>query len=523
MIEFTALDWLWVWVYIVLILIFGILFTKRAGKSSSEFFIADRKLPAIFPALSVFATHFASDTPMWFSGCMYPHGLRGLWYGFFPAWCSTSAFSSTRVFRRTAVFTQAEYMTQRFGGMGSELVRGWIAGWQTFMNMFVLGWVGVAMGKVCTYLFEWPLWYGLVLFSTFCAIYTLTSGYWGVVVTDTVQAVMQWFAIIAVSVVGVIAVGGIGGLIDGLNAQGLGWMLNPFAFTGIVSGQFPLLWWITMLLFTIVGGLGMGIHCDWYVEAQRIQSARTVKDASYSMWSGSVMVLLRNAVWALAILCFIVLCPGIASSAEYEMGWFRVGFEYLPVGMVGFFFACIVAIHFSTIDTHLNLSVMYATRDLYNHYINPKATEKQIVLVGRVVTAIVLVGSFFFGLMIGDNILKWLVFTMWIMLAGIWLPNILQVLWWRVNSWGYLSAWMLNLVLSWLVVWILPTRALADYLQFWILMIVVGVIFLVITFLTKPEDMDTLTRFYTMAHPPGFWGPVKKETERRLKESEVGL
>jgi len=46
------------------------------------------------------------------------------------------------------------------------------------------------------------------------------------------------------------------------------------------------------------------------------------------------------------------------------------------------------------------------------------------------------------------------IFALWIMAAGIWLPNILQVVWWRFNAWGYLSAWIANLGLSWLVVWI---------------------------------------------------------------------
>ena len=60
-------------------------------------------------------------------------------------------------------------------------MRGWIAGWQVFMNMFIAGWVGIAMGKVCAYVFGWHVWVGMVLFSSLCAIYTLAAGYWGVV------------------------------------------------------------------------------------------------------------------------------------------------------------------------------------------------------------------------------------------------------------------------------------------------------------------------------------------------------
>ncbi|MFO8058237.1 MAG: hypothetical protein R6V10_13165, partial [bacterium] len=36
-----------------------------------------------------------------------------------------------------------------------------------------------------------------------------------------------------------------------------------------------------------------------------------------------------------------------------------------------------------------------------------------------------------------------------------------------------------------------------------------------VTFLTKPDNMDHLVRYYVMARPVGFWGPVRKEAIRR--------
>jgi Na+/proline symporter len=169
-----------------------------------------------------------------------------------------------------------------------------------------------------------------------------------------------------------------------------------------------------MLVIGILGGLGMGTAIDWYPEAQRIQSARTVKDASWSIWAGSALVLVRNALWAVAILGFFVLYPGLTEVKDYEMAWFRLGFENLPPGMIGFFFAAIVAIHISTISTHLNLGAVYITRDLYHHYINPKADQRRLVHVGRVATLILLLGSFVFG-SIMENITEWLIFALWIM------------------------------------------------------------------------------------------------------------
>ena len=515
---FSWLDWFWVAMFLLLMIGSGVLFYRLGKRSQSDFFLAGRGLPWWLPASSVYATHTATDTPMWATGVIYRYGLAGIWYLFFAAWCAISAFVSTRIFRRSSAFTQAEWNVVRYSGLGAELMRGWMAGWQVFMNSFILGWVGMAMGKVCNYLFGWDLWIGLVVFSALCAVYVLAAGYWGVVMADFQQGLIALFVIIIVSVWGISVAGGPATIVAKLTAMGEADRLNPFAFTGWWSGDFPGAWFVTMLVIALLGGFGMGTTIDWYPEAQRIQSARTVRDASYSIWWGTALVLIRNSIWAVAILGFFIMFPNIASEADYEMGWLRLGFDYLPAGMLGFFFAALLAIHLSTISSHLNLGAMYATRDLYQHYFNPNASEEKLVWVGRIATLILLLASFFYGLMMED-ITSWLIFAIWIMAAGIWLPNILQVIWWRFNAWGYLSSWIANLGFSWLVVWVLPEFGvlpdLLDYQQFWMLMIPGAFVYFPVTFLTKPEDMDHLVKYYVMTRPIGWWGPVRREAERR--------
>lgn len=634
---FAPLDWLWLLLFTLLMIVCGVFFYRLGKRSQSDFFLAGRGLPWWLPASSVYATHTATDTPIWVTGVVYKYGLAGLWYTFFCAWAAVSSFVSARIFRRSLAYSQAEWQSLRFGGLGSEMLRGWVAGWQVFMNMFILGWVGIAMGKLCNVFFGWPLWVGLVTFSSICVIYVLAAGYWGVVMADFQQGVIAFIMITMVSAWGVAAAGGPRAIVkrlSGMNSsctwtvpnvrepvalgtlrvsdaatgemlaasegafvvvptqgrtaqpagkekvraallataapgtvlypgpsdtlsagetitvvwaphhdrrlvrveasldggtswqpveeshyQGQKWRINPLSFTGMFRGQFPVAWFITMLVVALLGGFGMGTSIDWYTEAQRIQSAKSVRDASYSIWAGTLATLARNTMWAVAVLGFFVLFPHIAMQKDYEMGWYVIGFKYLPVGMVGFFFAGILAIHLSTISTHLNLGAMYATRDFYHHYVNPRASERRLVWVGRIATLVVLGGSFVFGLIIGEEITAWLIFALWIMAAGVWLPNILQVIWWRFNSWGYLSAWVANLGLSWLVVWVLPRFGLIpelpDYLQFWSLMVLNALVYVPVTLLTKPEDMDHLVKYYVMSRPIGFWGPVKREALKR--------
>ncbi|OVE79181.1 sodium:solute symporter [bacterium I07] len=519
MVEFAPLDYFWTISYLILMIGCGAIFYKMGKRSGSDFFLAGRGLPWWLPATSNFATHTATDTPMWFSGLVYSKGLYGMWYSLFAGWCAISAWVSTKIFRRSLAGTQAEWQTLRFSGLGAELLRGWMAGWQVALTMFIAGWVGIAMGNVCNDAFGWPLWLGLVLFSSLCCLYVIAAGYWGVIIADVQQGITMFIVIVLVSVWAAIAAGGPANIVATLKEMGQGVMLNPFRTTGFASGDYPLLWLITMVAVPFLGGFGMATHFDWFVEAQRIQSARNVRDASYSIWWGTAAVILRNGIWALAVLSFFVITKGQLSEGKAQLAWFRIGFDYFPVGMVGFFFAAILAIHISTIAGVLNLGSMYATRDIYHHYLKPKATEKQIIWVGRMMTVVILIGSFFFGLMIGEDVTKWLLFALWLMVAGTWVPNILQVIWWRFNSWGYLSAWIANLGVCWLVVWILPAFGilpdLPDFIQFWLLIVLVACIYVPVTLLTKPDDMDRLVKVYVQTRPIGFWGPVRREAERR--------
>jgi Na+/proline symporter len=520
MVQLTPLDWLWIILFMILMIGCGVLFYRLGKRSQADFFLAGRGLPWWLPASSVFATHTATDTPIWITGVIYDHGLRGIWFiTLFSGWCAISAIVSSRIYRRSLAYSQAEWQTLRFGGLGAELMRGWMTGWAIFLNMFILGWVGMAMGKVCNLAFGWPAWWGLVLFSSLCAIYVLAAGYWGVIITDFQQGVIAFASIVVVSGWGIWAAGGPSGIVERLHALNQERRLDIFNFTGFFGGDFPVAWFVTMVVFALLGGVGMATTIDWYAEAQRIQSARTVRDASYSIWAGTALILVRDSLWAVAVLGFFAMHPAMfASRAEAETAWFQMGFQFLPSGMVGFFFATILAIHFSTIASHLNLGAMYATRDLYQHYVNPQASERRLVWIGRWSTLGLLLGSFLLGSMMQD-ITKWLIFALWLMAAGVWLPNVLQVVWWRFNVWGYLSAWIANLGLSWLVVWVLPAYGvlpkLPDYLQFWTLLGLGVVVFLPVTLLTKPEDMNHLVRFYVMTRPIGWWGPVHREAVRQ--------
>ena len=92
MVDFSGLDWFWAGAFLLLMVGGAAFFYRLARRSESDFFLAGRGLPWWLPASSVFSTHTATDTPMWVTGVVYAHGLRGLWYTFFMAWTAIASF-----------------------------------------------------------------------------------------------------------------------------------------------------------------------------------------------------------------------------------------------------------------------------------------------------------------------------------------------------------------------------------------------------------------------------------------------
>jgi len=80
----------------------GVISYRLGKRSEAEFFLAGRGLPWWLPATSIYATHTATDTPVWITGVVYKYGMCGMWIPFCCAWCAVSAFVSSTIFRRLA-------------------------------------------------------------------------------------------------------------------------------------------------------------------------------------------------------------------------------------------------------------------------------------------------------------------------------------------------------------------------------------------------------------------------------------
>ena len=139
----ASVDWVIVVVYLVFSLAVGVYFTRRAGKSTNEFFISGRNLPWWIAGTSMVATSFASDTPLVITGWVRSEGIAGNWLW----WCWAaggmfSVFLLSRLWRRAQVLTDIELTELRYAGRPGAALRGFRSAYfAVILNSIIMAWV----------------------------------------------------------------------------------------------------------------------------------------------------------------------------------------------------------------------------------------------------------------------------------------------------------------------------------------------------------------------------------------------
>ncbi|HET6568050.1 MAG TPA: sodium:solute symporter family protein [Rhodothermales bacterium] len=524
----APLDWLLVAAYFALSFGIAIYYTKRAGQSTSEFFLGGRNMPWWLAGTSLVATTFAADTPLAVTEMVANNGIAGnwLWWNFAFGGMLT-VFFFAKLWRRAGVLTDVEFVELRYSGRPAAVLRGLKAVYfGLFMNCIILGWVSLAMETVLTVLlpditffgqtslnilgfqFSAALMYVAVLVLV-VAVYSLMSGLWGVTVTDAFQFViaMGGTTVLAFYVLDDPRIGGVSGLLDKLPAStfrmiptlgdaaaGAGVLALSFAaFFAYVGVQ----WWSSWYPGAEPGGGG-------YV-AQRLMSAKDERHSLFSaLWFTMAHYCLRPWPWILVALSTIVLYPGLDTP---RAGYVMAMREVLPTGLLGLLFAAFLAAFMSTVSSQLNWGVSYLVNDVWRRFIRPDENERYYVLVSRVATFVVALISIFVTTKLSSISGAWgLIITA---SAGLGLVLILRWYWWRINAYSELFATVTPIVI---VVVLLIAQAMGAPLPAWIevfptnLFVIVALttaVWLIVTFITRPTDPAVLDKFYRRVRPGG--------------------
>lgn len=511
----TALDWTVMAVYGAVAVSVGLYFARRAGRETGEFFLGGRSMPWWLLGTSMVATTFSTDTPNLVTDLVRAGGVsqNWVWWAFVITGMCT-VFFYAKLWRRSGIVTDIGFYELRYSGKPAAFLRGFRAIYLgVFFNCMIMATVTLAAIKIGSVLLGASKYEVVLIAGSVTALYSATSGLWGVVVTDLL--------LFAVAMIGSVAaawyalaqpeVGGLVGLFTHPAVEGKLSLLPDFSdwrsATMVFIIPIAVQWWSTWYPGAEPGGGG-------YV-AQRMLAARDESHAmKATLWFNVAHYALRPWPWIIVALASLVIYPTLesiqAAFPTVDPSIVRNDLAYpamlvfLPSGLLGLVVASLAAAYMSTISTHLNWGASYVVDDVYRRFIAPDEQEARYVRVGRIATVGLIVLASAVALWL-ENALQ--AFQILLQVgAGTGLVFLLRWFWWRINAWSELSA----MIVSFLV---------ALYFQFWhpgmgmtpvdpAIQLVLGVVvtttaWMLVTLLTPPADDDTLRSFHELVRPMG--------------------
>lgn len=516
------IDWVIVALYFIISLAIGIIYSKKAGGSTENFFLSGRKLSWWLAGISMVATTFAADTPLAVAELVGQNGIAGnwLWWNMLIGGMLTVFFFS-RLWRRANILTDVEFIELRYSGKSAAVLRGFKGIYMgIFMNTIIMGWVNLAMIKILIGMFpeyinesNALIYVGLCMLLT--AGYSALSGLWGVAVTDAFQFIlaMGGCIILAVIVVNSPQIGGI----DGLQAKLPDWALR---FTPQISSETPVAdtgGALAMTISSFLAFIGIQWWASWYPGAepggggyiaQRMMSAKDEKNSLFAtLFFQIAHYCIRPWPWIIVGLCALVLYPDLPH-ADKGLGFVKAMNDFLPVGLKGLLLAAFLAAYMSTISTHLNWGTSYFVNDFYKRFIKKDGSEKSYVTVSRLMTIVFM-------------ILSLLVTTQMKSISGVWsfviecgaglgLVLILRWFWWRVNAVAEIAATVTPFIVYGILYF--GDFGVKFPQTLYIIVPITTVVWVIAMYLSKPVEQSKLESFYRQVHPGGIgWKKISNK------------
>lgn len=511
----TSLDWTVMAAYAVLVLTVGLYFARRAGKETSEFFLGGRSMPWWLLGTSMVATTFSTDTPNLVTDLVRSGGVsqNWIWWAFVITGMCT-VFFYAKLWRRSGIVTDVGFYELRYSGKPAAFLRGFRAVYLgVFFNTMIMATVTLAAIKIGGVLLGASKYEVVLIAGSVTALYSATSGLWGVVVTDMLLFVIAivgsfaaaWYALALPEV------GGLVGLFSHPALEGKLGLLPDFSdwrtATTVFIIPIAVQWWSTWYPGAEPGGGG-------YI-AQRMLAA---KDESHAMkatlWFNIAHYALRPWPWIIVALASLIVYPTVgsiqAAFPNIDPSIVRNDLAYpamlifLPSGLLGLVVASLAAAYMSTISTHLNWGASYMVDDVYRRFIASDKDERHYVAVGRCATIGLVVLASAVSLWL-ENALQ--AFQILLQVgAGTGLVFLLRWFWWRINVWSELSAMVISFLVAIYFQFVheaLGLAAIDPSLQLVIGVAVTSVGWVTVTFLTPPADAETLRSFHKLIRPMG--------------------
>lgn len=278
-------------------------------------------------------------------------------------------------FRQLRVVTGVEAIRQRFGRT-SEQVFVWLG---LPLGLVQAGiWLN-SLGVFFAAVFGGDLMLTIVVTGFAVLVMALIGGSWAVLASDFIQVLILMPVCLALCVLALIKVGGLGAFVDQLPAA----HLDPGA---IFSKEFLGFWCLAMLLkqFNTTNNL---------MDANRYLAAKDSRHARWAGFLGAGLFVLSLAIWFVPPMAARVLFPDLQAlyptlKNPDEASFIAIAQAVLPVGMIGILVSGIFAATMSSMDAGLNKNAGIFIKNFYQPFIRPGATDRQLLHAGKFTTVV---------------------------------------------------------------------------------------------------------------------------------------
>lgn len=537
--QLTAFDWSIVVAAFALYLAVGLWASRTAGRGYDDYFLGGRGQPWWLLGTSMVATTFATDTPNLVAGIVREYGVFGnwIWWSFLLSGCVTTFFFA-RLWRRSGVRTDVEFYELRYSGRPAAWLRGFRAAYLgVLFNVLIMANVTLAAIKIGgTILGLSPL-ATVATAAGVTLLYSMAGGLKGVLLADLVQFAVAVLGSTAAAAY-LVSLPEVGGLSALMARPEILPKMSFFPDPATVSIDalltaflLPLCvqWWSAYYPGSEPGGGG-------YV-VQRILAARDERHAAAASLLFNVMhYAVRPWPWILVGLASLAVFPTVASLQDAYPGldpqYVQHDLAYpamiarLPAGLLGLVVTSLIAAYMSTISTQMNWGSSIVVNDLYLRFIDPDASPRRQVLVGRLATAILLGLGCWLALQMRDALSTFqLVLQVG---AGTGLLFLVRWFWWRINALAEIAAMVVSFSVA--VAFFIWRQAdsgslPAAWLQMLVGVALTTVAWLTATYLGPPTDRQTLEAFVSRVRPGGpGWRTVSqaRSTPARPLDDDLG-
>jgi Na+/proline symporter len=527
-----ALDWWIIGIFFIILLAIGWVASQSASKNTSEYFLGGRSMPWWLLGISMVATTFSADTPNLVAGLVREGGVANNW-----AWWAflitgmVTVFIYAKLWRRSEVVTDLGLYELRYGGKAASFLRGFRALYLgIFFNCLIMGTVTLAGIKIGSIMLGLEPWVIVLSISVIVVLYSSLGGIKGVIWADFFQfgIAMTGAFYAAYIVLQEPEIGGLHALITHpdvvpkLNL--IPDLSDPSLLLTLFIIPIAVQWWAVWYPGSEPGGGG-------YI-AQRMLAAKDEENAiGASLLFNVAHYALRPWPWIIVALASIVIYPDLASIKsefpnikEQYLGddiAYPAMLTKLGTGWLGLVVASLIAAIMSTLSTHLNWGASYLVNDFYKRFIRPDSSEEHLVAMGRWATAGLMILSAIMAMTILENATQ--AFDILLLSgAGSGAIYLLRWFWWRINAWTEIVAMASATIMAFVLVllvpdaWVETTLLDAAAVKLLIAVSFTSLVWIATTYLTKPESMETLIRFYQQVQPGGpGWKKVIDAAEKK--------